>query len=104
MPMRRLSLTLVVVLAVLPAAALASGSATGDGVLELKNVAGNAVIGARGAIWGQLEKGTLVVTDPNPGDNNSALVSGDRDPRDRCWVPERRARRPHASARERFSR
>src|SRR4051794_1043478 len=74
--MRRLSLMLLAALAVLPASALAGRSATGDGVFELRNVAAKVTIVGKGAIWGQLSRGTLVVTDPNPDDNLTALVSG----------------------------
>ena len=51
MPMRRLSLILLVCLAIVPAAALAGGSAAGDGVFELKNAnASKVIIAGRGAI------------------------------------------------------
>jgi hypothetical protein len=58
--------------------ALAGGTATGDGVLELKAVNASRVViqGSRGAIWGQLDRGTLRVFDPNPDDNLVAFVSG----------------------------
>ncbi len=73
----RLPLILLIGLLAVPAA-LAAPSATGDGVLELKAVnATRAVIqGNRGAIWGQLDKGTLRVSDLNPDDNLFPLVSG----------------------------
>jgi hypothetical protein len=58
-------------------AALAATRTTGDGVLELKAVNGKvAVTGQRGAIWGQIDKGTLRVVDLNPDDNLNAYVSG----------------------------
>jgi hypothetical protein len=73
----RLTLVLLCSLALAPAAVAASNT-TGDGVLELKDV--NAVrvgiTGQRGAIWGQLDKGTLKVVDVNPDDNLNAYVSG----------------------------
>jgi hypothetical protein len=62
---------------VLAPAALAATNTTGDGVLELKAVNGRASItGQRGAIWGQVDKGTLRVVDSNPDDNLNPYVSG----------------------------
>jgi hypothetical protein len=75
MSMRRLCLILLAALIAVPAAAAAS-RATGDGVLELRDVYGNAtVIGARGIVYGQMDSGRLVVTDPLPGDG-AIYVSG----------------------------
>jgi hypothetical protein len=72
----RFSLTLLCGLILAPAA-FAAGRATGDGVLELKAVnASRVYIAGKGAIWGQLDRGTLRVTDLNPDDNEVALVSG----------------------------
>jgi hypothetical protein len=75
--MRRLSLILLCALIAAPAA-LAAAHSTGDGVLELKDVNASklTINGVRGVIWGQLDFGTLKVTDPNPDDNLVALVSG----------------------------
>jgi hypothetical protein len=75
--MRRLSFTLLCCLILAPAA-LAAAGATGDGVLELRDVDASKVTirGTKGVIWGQLDKGTLVVTDLNTDDNLAALVSG----------------------------
>jgi hypothetical protein len=73
--MRRLCLTLLCGLVAVPAALGAVG-ATGDGVLEVSNASGIVVLnGTRGTAWGQLAKGTLVVTDTVPGDG-LILVSG----------------------------
>lgn len=77
--MRRLFLTLLAVLAVAPAAYAAVG-AVGDGVLELDSVSGTVVIGtlaqpAKGALWGQMDGGSLRVYDPVAGDGQ-VLVSG----------------------------
>jgi len=72
----RLTLVLLCSLLLAPAA-FAAAHATGDGVLELKGVNGKVTItGQRGAIWGQLDKGTLRVVDVNPDDNLNAYVSG----------------------------
>lgn len=75
MPMRRLCLILLCGLVAVPAA-LAAAGATGDGVLELSKVDGTATVnGSRGILWGQMDKGKLVVTDPIVGDGQ-VLVSG----------------------------
>src|SRR5690242_19245672 len=73
----RLLLVMLSSLLVAPAA-LAGSSASGDGVFELKDVNADRVIvtGTRGAIWGQIDKGTLKVTDLNPDDNLAPQVSG----------------------------
>jgi hypothetical protein len=73
--MRRLCLTLLCGLVAVPAA-LAASAATGDGVLELKAATGTVVLtGVRGTVWGQMDKGKLVVTDPVAGDG-TIYVSG----------------------------
>lgn len=77
--MRRLVLTLLCGLIVVPAA-LASSRATGDGVLELNAVYGFVQIGtvphpAKGALWGQMDHGYLKVVDPVVGDGQ-IYVSG----------------------------
>jgi hypothetical protein len=73
----RLPLLLLCGLLLAPAA-FAAEHATGDGVLELKavNATRVSIQGSKGAIWGQLDKGSLRVFDPNPDDNLVALVSG----------------------------
>lgn len=73
----RLTLAFLCSLIVVPAA-FAGSRASGDGVFELNNVsAQRAVItGTRGAIWGQIDKGRLVVTDLNMDDSLSPQVSG----------------------------
>jgi hypothetical protein len=73
--MRRLCLTLLCGLVAVPAA-LAAAHATGDGVLELKAGAGSIVLaGTRGTVWGQMDSGRLVATDPLLGDG-AIFVSG----------------------------
>ena len=73
---KRLSLVLLAFLVAAPAA-LAGTSANGDGVFELKDVDAAKVVltGTRGAIWGQVDKGTLRVTDLNVDDNVAPQVS-----------------------------
>jgi hypothetical protein len=73
--MRRLCLTLLVALVAVPAAVAAS-RATGDGALELRAMYGNAtVVGTRGILFGQMDSGKLIVTDPLLGDG-AIYVSG----------------------------
>jgi len=75
MSMRRLCLILLCGLVAVPAA-LAAARAPGDGVLELSKVNGSVVVtGTRGTLWGQIDKGRVVVTDPVVGDGQ-VLVSG----------------------------
>jgi hypothetical protein len=73
----RLTLALLCSLFVVPAAT-AAPRATGDGVFELKDVDASRIqiTGTRGAIWGQIDSGTLRVTDLNPDDNLWPQVSG----------------------------
>jgi hypothetical protein len=73
--MRRLCLTLLCGLVAVPAAVAAS-HATGDGVLELQSATGTVVLTvSRGIVWGQMDKGRLVVSDPVAGDG-AIYVSG----------------------------
>jgi len=72
--MRRLSLILLVALVVLPSTALAARVATGDGVFELKAANGTFIVGGRGVIWGQMDKGSMRVTALDP--NQTLAVSG----------------------------
>ena len=75
MPMRRLCLILLCGLVAVPAA-LAAASTPGDGVLELKKADANIIVaGTRGTLWGQMDKGRLIVTDPIAGDG-AIYVSG----------------------------
>ena len=79
--MRRLVFTLLCGLFVVPAVALAAPRTTGDGELELQSVDGGVTIGtsyaqpAKGALWGQMDSGRLIVFDPVIGDGN-VYVSG----------------------------
>jgi len=78
--MRRLCLILLAGLLAVPAA-LAASSAAGDGVLELRNVYGNVSINGEGVLWGQMDKGSLVVTDPVAGDGDVSVTGSDKTPR-----------------------
>jgi hypothetical protein len=73
--MRRLCLILFCGLVAIPAA-LAASVATGDGVLEIQAATGTVVLtGTRGTVWGQMDRGKLIVTDPVAGDG-AIYVSG----------------------------
>lgn len=82
--MRRLLLVLLCGLFAVPTAVAAS-RATGDGVLELQAVNGTVTIGsalkpARGALWGQMDDGTLKVLDPDGSDKNIFVSGQDKKP------------------------
>lgn len=82
--MRRLSFALLCCLVAAPVA-LAAHRAAGDGVLELQGVNGTVTIGtvanpAHGALWGQLDNGTLVVLDPIVKDGKLFVSGWDRKP------------------------
>ena len=73
--MRRLCLIMLCGLVAVPAA-LAGARVAGDGVLELSKVDGTVVVtGTRGTLWGQIDKGKLIVTDPI-ADDGMIYVSG----------------------------
>jgi hypothetical protein len=73
--MRRLCVILLCGLVAVPAA-MAASRATGDGVLEVFHAYGAVTVnGARGTAWGQIGKGSLIVTDYVAGDGQ-VLVSG----------------------------
>jgi hypothetical protein len=78
--MRRLCLILLAGLVVVPAALAATGAA-GDGALELNAVYGNVTIGGSGVLWGQMDKGGLIVSDPNPNDGNVYVTGSDKVPK-----------------------
>ena len=78
--MRRLCIIVLACLAAVPAA-VAATLAPGDGVLELRAVYGNVTINAKGVVWGQMDKGSLIVTDPNPTDGDVSVSGSDKPPR-----------------------
>jgi hypothetical protein len=73
--MRRILPILLVALALVPAG-LAATSAAGDGTFAVRAGSGTVVVTGRGTIFGQIDAGRLVVTDPSPGDDIQAQVSG----------------------------
>lgn len=72
--MRRLLFTLLCGLIAAPAA-LAYHRASGDGILELKNTDALTTISGRGALWGQVDSGRIIIVDPNANDGDIS-VSG----------------------------
>jgi hypothetical protein len=85
LPVRRLFFILLVSALVGVPSALAGSSSANDGVLELKTMNGTATIGtianlARGAVWGQLDSGTLTVLDPLASDGKVFVSGYDKKP------------------------
>ncbi|HUK97279.1 MAG TPA: hypothetical protein VLV46_06445 [Gaiellaceae bacterium] len=78
--MRRLCLILLVGLVAVPAA-LAARGATGDGALELRDVYGNVSLSGEGVLWGQMDKGALIVTDPVTTDGDVSVTGADKPPK-----------------------
>jgi hypothetical protein len=76
--MRRLSLILLLALLVLPAAALAGRATTGDGVFELRAASGIFVLTGRGVLWGQMDKGTMRVTNVDPNGQQVAVSGAEK--------------------------
>ena len=74
--MRRLLFTLLFILVCVPAA-LAGGSATGDGALSVLNANGTITVIGKGTIYGQIDKGTLTVTDPDLTDGPMQVVGAE---------------------------
>jgi hypothetical protein len=89
--MKRLGLSLLVATLVLPAAALAGARAAGDGTLVVRDASAKVEIkGARGTIFGHLDKGWLKVTDYNQDDSrdpevNNAKTSYPANPSGSTW-------------------
>jgi hypothetical protein len=74
--MRRLSLTMLLLTLVCVPAALAGGAAVGDGQLSVINASGAITVIGKGTIYGQIDKGTVTVTDPDPTDGPPLVVVG----------------------------
>lgn len=74
--MRNALLTLLLATLVLPAAALASRAAVGDGTLSVEGASGTVIVQARGAVIGRVASGTVVIADLSPGDDNDPVVWG----------------------------
>ena len=68
---------LVLCVAFLPAFAAAAVAGTpGDGTLSVRDGRGMVQLSSRGTMIGRIERGRLVVTDPNPFDNRRPIVLG----------------------------
>jgi hypothetical protein len=78
--MRKLCLTLLVGLLLLPAAAVAGRAGAGDGSLVVTNASGRLAVSGHGLIFGHIDRGTVTVVGDYKPDNHSALptVSGAR--------------------------
>jgi hypothetical protein len=75
--MRRLVLACAFLLLVLPAAALATALAPGDGTLAVKNANGRIDIAARGAVIASCDRCSITIEDPTRGDGTGPIVTGD---------------------------
>src|SRR4051812_44971932 len=74
--MRRLALILLLALAALPAAALAARTTAGDGVFELRSANGTFILSGKGVLWGQMDNGSMRVTDVDATSGQQLAVSG----------------------------
>jgi hypothetical protein len=81
--MRRLVLLIALLALALPAAALGLPRVAGDGTLVVRNGSGGdaktptvMLIVTGGAVIGQVDRGRIVIEDPNPTDGASAIVTG----------------------------
>jgi hypothetical protein len=74
--MRRLALILVLAAVAVPAAAVAADRSAGDGVLELSAMNGTVTLAGKGVLWGQLDSGSIRVTDVSTANGQQLLVSG----------------------------
>ncbi|HEX5449482.1 MAG TPA: hypothetical protein VFW85_05440 [Gaiellaceae bacterium] len=74
--MRRLALIFVLAAVAVPAAAVAADRSAGDGAFELRAANGTVTLNGRGVMWGQLDSGSLRVTDPVNSLSPQLLVSG----------------------------
>jgi hypothetical protein len=74
--MRRLAAILVLAAVAVPAAAVAADRSAGDGVLELGAVNGTVTLAGKGVLWGQLDNGSIRVTDVVTASGQPLLVSG----------------------------
>jgi hypothetical protein len=64
------------ILLAVPAAALAIGSGPGDGTLAVNGGAGSVSIAARGALIAQLDRGKVILEDPDAKEGKPPVVWG----------------------------
>ena len=74
--MRRLALLIVFACLAIPAVAFAVERAAGDGALSVDGASGSVSVAARGAIIGQIDRGSVTIQDPNPNDGKAPVVWG----------------------------
>lgn len=74
--MRRLAFIFVLAAVAVPAAAVAADRSAGDGAFELRAANGTLILTGKGVLWGQLDNGSLRVTDPVNSLAPPLLVSG----------------------------
>jgi hypothetical protein len=74
--LRRLAVTIGVLVLALPAGAEAIKRGPGDGTLVVENAQGIVVLNVRGGIIGRFDQGTIEVTDPIAGDGPPPIVRG----------------------------
>lgn len=76
LPMRRLSLLLLLFVLVLPAMPGAARSTPSDGSLGVTKASGTITVQGKGLIFGHFDRGTLTVVDYRPDDTTAPTVSG----------------------------
>ncbi|HEY2327561.1 MAG TPA: hypothetical protein VGH52_08775 [Gaiellaceae bacterium] len=77
--MRRLALILFLAAVAVPAVAVAADRNANDGVFELRAANGTVILAGKGVLWGQIDNGSLRVTDQTSsvtGPAQQLLVSG----------------------------
>jgi hypothetical protein len=74
--MRRLALIGILAAVAIPAAAVAADRSASDGVLELRAVSGTVTLTGKGVLWGQIDNGSIRVSDPTSGGGQQPFVSG----------------------------
>jgi hypothetical protein len=74
--MRRLVFACALAALLVPAIAVASGLAPGDGTLSVKNANGRIDVAARGTIIGSCDRCSITIDDPQPGDGSGPIVTG----------------------------
>jgi hypothetical protein len=79
---RRAVASAALALLALPAAALAVPGGPSDGTLAVTSATGSVSIAARGALIGQLDRGKVVLEDPDPKDGKQPVVWGYESKRD----------------------
>jgi hypothetical protein len=71
--MRRIFLILSLSLLIAPASAVAADRAVGDGSLAVNNASGTVIVQGKGLIYGQIDRGTLIVVEFKPDDPSAVL-------------------------------